>query len=288
VSVTTAAHRPVFGYGPGRFFAAVEPRSTRKLTPGGVRSWSDGHNFLITELVGTGLLGLLALLAWLGASARRASGPLAGFALILGLSALVEPLAVGVTPLALLALGAAQPEWHGEPRRWRSFSLATAGVLALAGCVAGVEVLGGVALMYRSVSDTSVSDARTASRLLRPWPDPLFNVALIENHFVLHTNDPVHRVRALAAAREATVRDPSLAPAWSQLGSLQYRYGMVEEAAVSYARALRAGPWFAQGLQGQISVAVDLGDTATARRACGRMRALGLHPDGCPPATGSS
>jgi hypothetical protein len=68
---------------------------------------TDCHNFLIEVVTTTGILGLICFVAWLGTAANRASGPLLVAAMAIFFVELVEPLNIGVTPIAFLALGAA-------------------------------------------------------------------------------------------------------------------------------------------------------------------------------------
>ena len=109
-AIEAIGDRPLLGYGPGRTQARhVTPR--RSLTfaryEGPDVLFADAHNFLVEVLTTTGILGFAAFLAWLVLAGRRARGPLAGFAVVGAMTMLVEPLNVGLTPLVLLALGAA-------------------------------------------------------------------------------------------------------------------------------------------------------------------------------------
>jgi tetratricopeptide (TPR) repeat protein len=85
----------------------------------------DSHDFLIEVLATTGVLGFLAFAAWLGGAGLKARGPFLGCAMAMLAIELIEPLNLGVTPVALLALGAATAAAAGQPtglaalRRWR-------------------------------------------------------------------------------------------------------------------------------------------------------------------------
>lgn len=109
VALEVLPHRFLIGYGPGQTLGATTPHIgadfAEKLGPG--RLFTDAHDLIIEVLVTTGVLGLLAFLAWIGGALALARGPLVLMALGIFAVELVEPLNLGVTPLAFLALGAA-------------------------------------------------------------------------------------------------------------------------------------------------------------------------------------
>src|SRR5207249_1102745 len=111
------AHRPVLGAGPGRFGAATLPYRTLATVRQGQADayYVDAHNIVVEYAATTGLFGLAALLAWVTLMFRGASGPLLAFAAVLLVLHLTEPMSVGVTPLAFLALGAAGPTIAAAP-----------------------------------------------------------------------------------------------------------------------------------------------------------------------------
>ena len=79
---------------------------------------TDSHDFLIEVLATTGILGFLAFATWLGSAAMKAQGPFLGCAIAMLAVELIEPLNLGVTPVALLALGAATVRVTGRPVGW--------------------------------------------------------------------------------------------------------------------------------------------------------------------------
>ena len=160
------AHRPLVGAGPGRFGAATLPYRTLAAVRQGQADayYVDAHNIVVEYATTTGLLGLAALLAWLGLALRRASGPLLAFGAVLLVLHMAEPMSVGVTPLAFLALGAAGPMIAAEPRHVAA-RVATAALVPLA-LVAGVVLLAaGARLHVRGQGGAERGEARRGCAL---------------------------------------------------------------------------------------------------------------------------
>jgi len=117
LALKSTLHHPLLGVGPGELVSGVAPRMTetfaRDLGPGTLPV--DSHNFVIEVLATTGVLGLLAFLTWVGGAALKARGPFLAFTIMALSVELIEPLNIGVTPVALLALGAATASVGGQP-----------------------------------------------------------------------------------------------------------------------------------------------------------------------------
>lgn len=286
ISRDSALERPVLGWGPGRFQEATSSRYTPEIAGAGNSAWKDPHNWVVEYAVTTGAVGLVLLGAWLALAARTSGGPLAAFSLTIGLFMLVEPQTVGLVPLALLALGAANRQ------RWPSISGLSGGgggwrVLVGVGAVASVAAAGallvGEFFLYRAFLDTSVASFDKAHALLPPWPEVAYVGSRTEAFYGLQSEP--HARRSLALAREATRRDPADPSAWSYLGHIERKWGSNAAAAAAFDRSLERNPWLADGLQGQAMLARARGDDATADEACRRLRVLGRNP---PPQCGGA
>lgn len=278
IGVEAALDRPVLGWGPGRFEAATSPRVTAAASEGGVNVYKDAHNWVVEYAVTTGVVGLGLLLAWLVASARSASGPLTGFAVTAGLFMLVEPVSVGIAPLALLALGASAPPAvaaAGVGRRWRR----AAGATLVAGLAVSGVFLGGEALLEQARLDSSPAGMARASALLPPWAEVSRTAARTEVFAGLH--DDGHRAKALALARQATRREPEDAASWSYLAQLELVWGSDGAAARAVDRTLERNPWYADGLRSSAVLAARTGDGDRLAAACGRLRTLGRGAEHC-------
>jgi len=107
------AHHPVFGVGPAQSMSGVSKFWPQSFAVDSA-PFEDAHNFFIEILVTTGIVGLGCFLLWLIPVLRHARGPLLACGLGILAVELVEPLYIGVTPIAFLALGAAI-RWPGRP-----------------------------------------------------------------------------------------------------------------------------------------------------------------------------
>lgn len=228
---------PFIGAGPGQFRSATihyRPAAVSADTPD--RHFTDAHNFLVEHAVTTGVLGLLALLAWLALAGWRASGSLGVFAAVLGFAHLFQPENVGTTPLALLALGAA---WavDAEPRRLRVAPILTG---ALGAVVAGLLLYGAAALRVAEL-DLDIASARRAGGVLRGWPQAPAREGLIHQY-----RWAIGREASAAAARrsfaEAAAREPDHPLRWVVLAEVAGSHGKTELSHRALRRAFDLDP----------------------------------------------
>lgn len=249
-SAHAVAERPVLGAGPGRFRAATSPHRTLALAraEGPDRLFEDGHNLAVEHAVTTGVLGVLALGAWLvlAAGAVR-SVPIASFGVaVLGLH-LVQPQSVGTTTLALLALGAASVGGEAAERptgRGRRLAPAVAGAL---GAVLGGVLVTGDAALQRARLDFDDAASRSATSLLAPWPAPATVRARLFAFEALSdpggpAQDEAVRWRRIASSR---ARDsPRLA---SELAEALLAAGREADALHELRRVVLLDPWSRRG-----------------------------------------
>lgn len=287
VSGGAIAERPLLGWGPGRFAAATG----RRYTPTAAREYvvlQDAHNWVVGTAVTTGLLGTALLLAWLALAARGARGPLAGFAAIVALSSLVQPLHVALTPLATMALGAAG---SGAVRR-RARPLpdrplggawgAAAGAGTAIGLVLAAALVVGQLALQRGVAGDSLADLRTARALSPPWPEILLRQASAETTYGLAGSE-AHKARALALTRRATELDPTDPTLWAELGYLEEEWGTVRASAAAFRRGLEAEPWDVVNLRGSADLARRTGDGRLLAEDCRRLRIMKVDFPACAP-----
>jgi O-antigen ligase len=294
--------RPLLGYGPGRSQVATTPRRTLKIAQyeGPDTLYSDAHNFLVEELVTTGVLGFLAFLGWLILSGRRARGPLAGFAAVAAIAMLVEPQFIGLTPLVMLALGVSTVRAADTKRVDLGFKdsrplawLAVA--LALTGAVGGGLLLVGDHHYYGAVIHSSMPDLERAERTMPPWPQLPGVHAQLLFEGARATNNAKEGREALRYEREARERDPADPLWWYASGAIEETYGTSARADAAYRHALKLSPWSYQALFGLYRIAVRDGrhaDAISYRKTMCRIGAeycptrASLHPDAAPPPTG--
>ena len=278
IGAEAVAERPVLGWGPGRFEAATSPRSTVAVSEGGVNVFKDAHNWVVEYGVTTGLVGLALLVGWLVVAGRAASGPLAGVAALVGLFMLVEPQSVGLTPLALLALGASRREQAGPLSQGRGWLVGAALGLA-AGVVAAGVFLGGEAFLHQGALNSSPDSIERGAALLPAWADVSRLGARTASFAGLHSDE--YRARALSLARQATRREPSDPAAWSYLARLELLWGTDPGAAQAVDRTLERNPWYGEALVSSAALGERTGDEARRADACDRLRTLGQPPRVC-------
>jgi O-antigen ligase len=127
LALQSVVDHPLVGIGPGQVVSAIAPHVSATFAARlGVGTLpADSHDILIEVLATTGVLGFVAFVAWIGGAALRARGPFLACAAGMLVVELIEPLNVGITPVALLALGAASVSVAGKPvglaalRQWR-------------------------------------------------------------------------------------------------------------------------------------------------------------------------
>jgi O-antigen ligase len=290
-AIGAVAERPLLGWGPSGFLAATSPRRSLATarSEGPDVLFADAHNLIVEYAVTTGLPGLALLGAWLvcclsdarlavsptaskvGTRARRLH-PLTGFALFILAISLVEPLHVGVTPLAFLALGAAgagtgagaRGAFAGHsPERTASVSTDSPPSQALV-CLwrsvaaliiaigMAVTVVLGTGLLALRQADLSADPAGavTATNRLPAWAEPSSVVARLFAFRGLSGHDPA----ATAAARhwwaESAGRDPDDPARWNDLGGALGSAGNLAGAKVAFSRALDRNPWSRKALSG--------------------------------------
>jgi hypothetical protein len=272
------AERPVLGHGPGRYRGATGPYRTLRLAraEGPDRLYADAHNLVVEYGVTTGVPGLVLLIGWIGLAVRRAGwrGPLAGFALLVLATHLVEPQNVGLTPLAFLALGAAAP-LAGPPAPLLPVVLRGAAVAA--GVAVAAVVLLGTYRFEQARLDFTLDDARRARELLPPWPETRDQTARIYTF-----RAKTERSRALAATarqwrRSVVAADPDDPTWWNDLAEAELSAQLTDPAARHFREALLRNPWSARALNGLGRIELAEGRGAGASRLF--RRSLRVDPD---------
>ncbi len=266
-AVPAVGDRPVLGIGPGLYRRATSVHDTAAAARafGADSLYRDAHDVFVETVVTTGILGLVALVLWLLLAARGAHGALAWFAVFAGVSLLFQPSFVGLTPVIALALGAA------AARRAHPFGKAgvtAAVVLAVIGATFGGLLLRGDIVLGRAARSVDTAQARRAVRLVPLWPEPAFVLLRAEATDAHRTGDSVHWRRAIAAARDATRRDPSEPSGWNALGELELAHGGVDAAERAFVTARHWNPYSVAALAGLASIAHERHDVARVRRLC--------------------
>jgi len=266
--------RPVLGIGPGLYRRATSPHDTVAAARafGADSPYEDGHDLLVTYAVTTGLLGLAILAVWLALAGFPARGELAWFTLFAGLSLLVQPQFIGLTPALAVTLGAAAPRRMPPPT---ATVRALVGVGLVVGLVAAGMLVRGDLTLGRAVADASPSTARRAGRLLPMWPDPPTVRARLEETRARNLHGAAARDatrRAVAAAHTAVEKDPSSPASWLVLARLELDRGHRRAATRAYRAVLRWNPQSAGAAAGFERLAADRGDASEAAQWCRRLQ----------------
>ena len=267
-----AAH-PLLGYGPDQYEpATVSHYSVSFARTTGQGFFFDAHNIIVEVTVTTGILGLIAFIAFAFFALRNRSGPLVTFAIAILVGELVEPLFVGLTALAFLALGAASGRRRvgtgsdpsvandrpGEavpaktpPAAYPRWAVITAFTLAAIGLVAGLLLIVGDVAQQRAAANIApgkvaggIADGKTANSLLRAWPTSANTLAF--DYFASGTSGQSEAAEAARIETEAAQRDPSNAQYWSQLATFQFAAGDMAGARRSALRAIAVNPVYVQ------------------------------------------
>lgn len=286
-AIDAVGDRPLLGYGPGRTQAATSPRRSLSLAryEGPDVLFADAHNFIVEVLTTTGILGFAAFLAWLVLAGRRARGPLAGFAVVGAVAMLLEPLNVGLTPLVLLALGAAaadaaEPALTGSSWFRSRLAVGISLVTLVAGVAFGVVLISGDTHYRSALRDGSFGELSAADRRFPPWPQVPGVRASLLAATARNGGRPVER-RAIAAERDALARDEADPYWWYQLGAFEEQWGTPARASQAYREALRRNPWSQNARLGLFRLALRADDRDRAARLRGKMCEVG--PAYCPP-----
>lgn len=265
------ADQPLFGVGPGRFRAATSPHRTLEvaLIEGPDVLYEDAHNLGVEYATTTGIVGLLALAAWLGLAATRTGyAPLGAFAAALLALHLVQPQSVATTPFALLALGAATRVSVSQELRLSRLPTAAAAAASL-GVVAALLV-GDFQLQQARLDFDDVASRRSV-QLLAPWPNPATVRARLFLFEALQDPGGPAGVEALRWRHEAISRAPDSPDLWNRLAEDELASGLTEPAQTSFRRALDLDPWSRRALRGIASIA---GESPMAAEAGRSLRAL--------------
>jgi len=267
------ADRPILGAGPGRFRAATSPYRTLDLALAEApdRLFADAHNLVVEYTVTTGLLGLLALVAWLVLASRGVSGPFLYAAGALLLMHLAQPQAVHVTPLAALCFGAAARPVQITARR----IVAPGMLLAPAAVAAALALSWGAFWMDQGELDFDLNDARRADAVLGVWPQPAELRARILAFRSIDRREPSLLLESRDWYRRAANRDPTHPMLWNRLAQIEERLGHTGMAESHYLRALRLNPWSRIALQGLARVDRADDDMQRAEEWNARLRLLG-------------
>jgi O-antigen ligase len=269
-------HHPLLGSGPGEFESAITSFESlslaRRLAVG--TFFTDGHDLFIQVGVTTGLVGLGCFVTFVVFASRRVAGPLLGFALLALAVELLEPLNIAVTPLALLALGAAGTAATSEarPGLGEHLRLAAQSIAAIAAIAAAVTMLVGDFFVEQGLTNYNYAQATTGARLLPVWYDPAADAARVATNLgdrsssagPTTTSDLWYR-RSLSWRNIAVSRNPSNPEPWIALGDGELDLNNRAAAGEDFRRAIQQDGRAADALTALGELDLRLNYPASAR-----------------------
>jgi O-antigen ligase len=251
--------RPVFGWGLGRFRAAIQEHMSaafvRDHAPNDrVPIIFDAHNIVVELTVTLGIVGLALAGVFAWHAGRRASGALGAFVVVVAVTWLLQPAALSTLPVAMIALGAswrpAADVQHGELMSPVTEAAAPATAPSTSRISAIALAVGVVVALWLAVADLRLNaalDAREASRIdaAAAWfpPDPVISDIVAQAWFVEEEFDQTLRPNVLEWSNRTTDVEADRAYWWARLAGRQLAFGDLDGAKASLDEALDRQPW---------------------------------------------
>ncbi|MDA8291343.1 MAG: O-antigen ligase family protein [Actinomycetota bacterium] len=261
-------HRPLIGFGPGQTLqasTAFESAALARRLPVATY-FTDAHDIFVEVAITTGILGILAFAAFGLLALRGASGALLGVAVMAVAVELVEPLNVGVTPIAFLALGAAGAgtALSGGPSRGRARHAATAALTLVALGASAVMLYGDYELNVALLRfDYPVATA--GARALAVWADAALVPAEVATNRSVALADGTHWLRLSRYWHSVAVsRNPTDTQMWTGLAGADAELGNLRAATAEYGTALRLDRFATEALVGLARVEAHEGHSTEA------------------------
>jgi hypothetical protein len=245
--------RPVFGWGLGRFRAAIQehlsPAFVREHAPNDQRPIIfDAHNLVVELTVTIGVVGLAlaAVFAWY--AGRRAGGALALFVATIAFTWLLQPAALSTLPVVMIALGAAarpQPAPDHEPAAATDPTGAWWPRLSAAGLLIGVAAAAWLAVGdLRLQAGVDAMSARRIEAAARWLPtDPVVSDLVAQAWFVEEETDPSLRPDVVEWSQRTVDVEPDRAYWWARLAGRQLAMGNLDAVEPALDEALERQPW---------------------------------------------
>lgn len=281
LALRASAHRPLFGWGPGRFTTAVDGWATdnwvRRFPDDSVQVWDDAHNLFVGMLLNAGVPGLVLILVFLAVS-RRGTGPFAVFAIVSLLALLLEPSNIVVVFPALAALGASMPiADHSD-----SCGRLGAG-FAVLGVVAGIAMSGTYLWSYHQAWEIVRSPSAEGEPALWASRDPVVHAQIAESRrqqrrYVAAGNGAAAAVPWLQRAVTFDETNPRW---WSRLSEAEWKVGNLDRARELSGEALGHQRNHVRALTVLHAVAGAEGNVAEQRLIAAQLDRIGIDRERC-------
>ena len=264
--------RPLLGFGPGRFRAAVQGRFSAAFVAEHAaddvsQPWFDAHNVVINLLVSVGVIGTVLLLVWVALWARGARGPLVWLLVVLALTWMVQPISLFTMPLACLLFGTAGA---GETASLAAITLPRRVVAPVAaiGVFLGAWLLVADVRLQRAADDLDPASAGAAARMYLGDPVAADVVAQITQ---FAGGSDIASADELRWRRRSTEREPDRPYWWARLAVRELQSGLPDDALRSITEADSLQRYNQRTLRISASIAVDRRDEAMLAEVLERM-----------------
>ncbi len=240
--------RPIVGHGPGNHANAIQSHIDPEFAStvdiddfAGV--WPDAHNIVLELLVTVGVVGLIAVGAFVAVQFRLLNGPAAWAVAAMTATWLMQPMSV-VSLLPVLAmLGVASRRAGDGGPTLSPMQPGLRNAVAVVGVLAAAWLIVTDALLVRVDDTRSIADGELVAAVWWHDPNTAHGGAVGGLREAVLSDDPEDAARILDLAREITERDPSLAFWWMRRGDLERIFELDADARRSYERAHELLPW---------------------------------------------
>jgi O-antigen ligase len=254
--------RPLFGWGIGRFRAAIQEHLSadfvRDRAPNDSRPIIfDAHNIVVELTVTLGIVGLVLAGAFAWHAGRRTTGPLVAFVVVIAVTWFLQPASLSTLPVAMIALGASRRETvHADDRESSSSVVDAEGAPStpepssrISAIAIGVGVIVSSWLVVADLRLNSALDARSARRIdaAAAWfpADPVISDLVAQAWFVEEEFDQTLRPNVLEWSNRTVDVEPDRAYWWARLAGRNLAFGDLDAVKTALDEALERQPWHA-------------------------------------------
>lgn len=282
--------RPIVGFGPGQFRAAVQHRFDAEFvranaTDDLTQAWFDAHNVVINVLVAVGVVGTVLIAAWVVTAARRSRGPLLWTIAPIATTWLLQPVSIYTLPLCCVLFGAAYvecpahevltvgPDNNTTPRirAWPS------AVAITIGCLLGMWLVVADFRLSRSADHGDPAAAASAASMY--LGDPVVD-DLVAQIIARSSSSRAVRIDVLEWRRHAADHEPNRPYWWSSIAAWQIGLDDFDGAADSLEVAFELQPNNVRTEEIAAQLAYEVRDEAALAQSLDRLCTLG-NPEAC-------
>ena len=276
---------PIVGSGPALFRTAAQRHFTDEFATRfdlrGEQLWADPHNIVVNLAVGTGVVGVLLVLAFVLSGSRRSDRALLAVAVAVAATWLVQPMSIVTAPIAAFFFGLAAQRRTSSPESTEDAHARSTHPVGAVAVIVGLVLAAGLFTIDRRVDAAwGQSDPAELARAAEwYWRDPRLTAQVAERYAVLAVEDASYVPLALEYATLTAEYQSEIPRWWTELAGRQLLFGDVGGAATSLERALELQANYPDAWLLSNEVARRTHDPDLAQRAA--RRSCELAPDLC-------